>query len=225
MQGDGEARDERCDRNDRIDRNERRVFLEVRDASAVVDDLGSGRALFVPTRLPLALNTQFLLAVRLRSASRAIELPVTVVGRRVPRGGSLLSAGVIVRLADPLSPMFELLRDVAAGRVVDLESRLQEQARVPARAQFMTTAEAACELRALLEAATHFPVDQLVQREDRLALTVASDEEGPLVTVHVLVKGVHVVDGRRGCLAALLPGQAPVVEQFLASSTNKIARA
>lgn len=207
------------------ERGERKVFLEVRDPIVVVDDLGSGRGLFVPTRLPLALNTLFLLAVRLRSASRPIEIPVVAIGRRVPRGGSLLSAGVVARLADADCAMFALLKDVAAGRVVDLEARIQEQQRVPVRAQFTTTSEATGELRALLDGPTHFPVDQLVQRGDRLSLTVASDEDGPLVTPQVLVKAVHTVDGRRGCLATLLEGQRDLVEQFLLRSTTRIARA
>src|SRR6476620_869948 len=98
----------------------RRVFLELRDPTPLVDDLEAGNGLFVPTRLSLGLGDVFLLAVRLRTASRAVELPMIVVGRRVPRNGSLLSAGVLAMLADPNDAMFALLREVARGRVVDL---------------------------------------------------------------------------------------------------------
>ena len=206
---------------------DRRVFLEVRDPAALMEDLDSGRGLFVPTRLPLALNSLFVLGVRLRNVSRTLDLPMLVVGRRVPRGGSLLSAGVIAKIADPMSPMLAILREVAAGRLVDLESRLQEQVRVAVKSSFASTAEAVVELRALLEDDnTLFPVDRLVQRGDRLALAVTSDEQGLLVTPHVLVKSVHNIDGRRGCHAALLDDAGrTLVEQFLVRAAHRTARA
>jgi hypothetical protein len=204
---------------------ERRIFLDVKDAAPVVADLEGGRGLFVPTRLPLALNTLFLLAVRLRGTQRSIELPCVVIGRRVPRGGSLLSAGVIARLADPEDPMFALLREVTAGRVVDLEARIQEQTRVPARAVFATTSDALDELVALRDGPAHLPLDRAVQRNDRLALTVLSDEDGVLATPHVVVRSIHVQDGRRACVASLLEGQERVLDQALTRLRNKLARA
>jgi len=51
-----------------------------------------------------------------RNISRSVEVPVLVVGRRVPRGGSLLSAGVVAKLANGECPMFALLREVAAAQ-------------------------------------------------------------------------------------------------------------
>lgn len=206
--------------------DDKRVFLEVRDAAALVDDLTSGK-LFVPTRLPLALNATFTLGVRLRNVTRTLDLPMIVIGRRVPRGGSLLNGGVIAQVAVKDSPILDILREVASGRLVDLEARLQEQVRVEAVAAFATTAEAITELAALLdEGSAQFPLDQLVQRGDRLALTVRSEEEGVLVVPHVLVKSVHTLDGRRGCQAVLLDaaGRA-LVEQFLQQSRHKNARA
>src|SRR4051812_5732490 len=109
---------------------DRRVYLEIQDASTLVHDLDplSGRGFFVPTRLPLALNNVFILCLRFQGVSREMELPMIVVGRRPPRsGGSMLSGGVVAKLADADNAMFELLREVAAGRVSDLEARIQQQ--------------------------------------------------------------------------------------------------
>lgn len=185
--------------------SERRVFLEVRDPSALVADIDGQRPLFVPTRLPIPLGTLFILAVRLDTVGRAIELPMRVVGRRLPRGGSRLSAGVLAQLVDQDSPMLALLREVVAGRVVDLEARIQQQQRLPARACYGTREEVRAELRALLaHDEAQVPVDRLVQRGDRLALSFVAGDEGVLVTANVLVRSVHTLNGRRTCLVRLL---------------------
>src|SRR5436190_2149075 len=140
--------------------DEMRVFLEVRDPAALVDDLQSGRGLFVPTRLPLALSAFFTLGIRLRNVTRTLDLRMIVIGR----------------LADPTSTIFDILREVASGKLVDLEARLQAQVRIAATASFETTGEALTELRALLDdGQAQFPLDQLVQRGDRLALSVTSE--------------------------------------------------
>ena len=203
----------------------RRVFLELKDPSPLVDDLEAGNGLFVPTRLALGLGDLFLLAVRLRNASHAVELPMIVVGRRVPRNGSLLSAGVLAKLADDDNAMFALLREVARGRVVDLEARMQEQLRIPAHARFSTDVEALTELRALLESASQMPLDRLVARGDRLALTVASDESGALCTPHVVVRGVGVHDGMRSASVELIDERGRLLISRLLLQQNRLARA
>ena len=189
--------------------SERRVFLEVRDPAALVGDIDGKRPIFVPTRLPVPLGALFILAVRLGTVGRAIELPMRVVGRRLPRGGSRLSAGVLAQLVDPEAPMLALLRDVVAGRVVDLEARIQRQQRIPARACFATRDEVRAELRALLEHdEAQVPVDRLVQRGDRLALAFVAGDDGTTVTANVLVGPVHTDNGRRTCQVRLLDDDA-----------------
>ncbi len=192
--------------------SERRVFLEVRDPAALVADVDAQRPVFVPTRLPVALGALFILAIRLDSVGRAIELPMRVVGRRLPRGGSRLSAGVLAQLVDPAHPMLALLREVVAGRVVDLEARIQQQQRVPARACFASRDEALIELRALADHdEAQVPIDRLVQRGDRLALSFVAGDEGVAATVNVLVRSVHTHSGRRTCLVRVLDDDARAV--------------
>lgn len=185
--------------------SERRVFLEVRDPATLVADIDAERPIFVPTRLPVPLGAVFILAIRLDSVGRAIELPMRVVGRRLPRGGSRLSAGVLAQLVDPTTPMLSLLREVVAGRVVDLEARIQQQQRIPARACFASRDEVEAELRALVEQEeAQVPVDRLVQRGDRLSLTFVASDDGTAVAVNVIVRSVHTQSGRRTCLVRLL---------------------
>ena len=185
--------------------SERRVFLEVKDPASLVADIDGQRPLFVPTRLPIPLGTLFILAVRLGSVGRAIELPMRVVGRRLPRGGSRLSAGVLAQMVDPDSPMLALLREVVAGRVVDLETRIQQQQRLPARACYTSRDEVRAELRLLLaQDEAQVPVDRLVQRGDRLALGFVAGDEGVFVTASVEVRAVHTHNGRRTCRVRML---------------------
>lgn len=192
--------------------SERRVFLEVRDPATLVGDIDAKRPIFVPTRLPVALGTLFILAIRLDSVGRAIELPMRVVGRRLPRGGSRLSAGVLAQLVDTEHPMLALLREVVAGRVVDLEARIQQQQRLPARACFASRDEAFIELRALADHdEAQVPIDRLVQRGDRLALSFVTGDEGVAATVNVLVRSVHTHSGRRTCLVRVLDDDARAV--------------
>lgn len=204
--------------------SERRVFLEVRDPAALVADIDGHRPLFVPTRLPIPLGSLFILAVRLESVGRALELPMRVVGRRLPRGGSRLSAGVLAQIVDPGSPMLDLLREVVRGRVVDLEARIQQQQRLPARACYASRDEVRAELRALLaHDEAQVPVDRLVQRGDRLALAFVGGDEGVVVTANVLVRSVHTHNGRRTCLVRLLDDdeRAPLAAALSDSSLRQ----
>lgn len=197
--------------------SDRRVFLEVKDAAVVLRELELSGSLFVPTRLPLPLGAVFLLALRLPNVARSAEIPMLVLGRRVPRGGSMLSGGVICRPADPDHAILNLLRDVVAGRVVDLEARILEQQRVATSATFHSTADAASELSALLEGAAQIAVDAPVSRGDRAILTVASQEHGVLVAPHVLVRVVHDRNGERIASVELLDDASRLlVQQFLA---------
>ncbi|OGQ13358.1 MAG: hypothetical protein A2138_12935 [Deltaproteobacteria bacterium RBG_16_71_12] len=204
---------------------ERRVFLEVRDPTALVADIDAERPIFVPTRLPVPLGALFMLAIRLESVGRAIELPMRVVGRRLPRGGSRLSAGVLAQLLDRSTPMLALLREVVAGRVVDLEARIQQQQRIPARACFASRAEVLAELHALVDhGEAQVPVDRLVQRGDRLALSLIASGDDATVTTSVLVRSVHTHSGRRTCLVRLLDDDArAALAAALAGGTLKQA--
>lgn len=180
----------------------KRLFLEVQDAARFLDELDGGGGTFVPTRMPVSLGDRFVLAVRLHGSARAVELPVRVLGRRVARGAhGPLSSGVLVKLEDPAHPMAALLREVVAGRVVDLERRIQESARLPARAVFPSVDDALAELEALAtDGAGQLPVVEPVSRGDRLAVTVSAESTGPLLSFHVLVRSLIQRDGARAAL-------------------------
>ena len=122
--------------------------------------------------------------------------------------------------------MLVLLREVAAGRVVDLEARILEQSRVPTSATFHSTEDAAQELRALLEGPSQIAIDAPVSRGERAILTVASQEHGVLVSPHVLVRAVHDRDGERLASVELLDDQSRAeVTQFLARLQGGLRRA
>lgn len=205
--------------------SERRVFLDVRDPASMVADIDAKRPIFVPTRLPVALGSLFILAIRLDSVGRALELPMRVVGRRLPRGGSRLSAGVLAQLVDPSHPMLALLREVVAGRVVDLEARIQQQQRLPARACFATRDEVLTELRSLDEHdEAQVPIDRLVQRGDRLALSFVCGDGDLVATLNVVVRSVHTQSGRRTCLVRQLDeGTAAALRALLNAGSQRQA--
>ncbi|MDP2341246.1 MAG: hypothetical protein Q8O67_09825 [Deltaproteobacteria bacterium] len=196
----------------------RKLFLEVADPVPVAAAVE--HALFVPTRMSCQLGDELILALRLSNAKRALELPVTVVGRRPPRSGSLLSAGVLVRLSDPNHPLVEVLHELAAGRVVDLEARLQERLRLPAKVTFRDRDDAAGELLGLLgEDGATLPVTEPFARGDRLALDVVVDA-GVVLTVNVLVRRLQTQDGRGAIVATALDDAArSVLGAFLDDTT------
>ncbi len=202
----------------------RKLFLEVDDAAAVANDVE--RSLFVPTRLTLELGEHLLLGLRLPHAKRALELPVVVVGRRLPRSGSLLSAGVMVKLSDAQHPLFEILRDFASGRVVDLEARLQERLRFPAKVRFSTLDDARADLLGLVgEDGAILNVAEVFVRGDRLALDV--DVKGVVVvTVNVLVRTLLTNEGKTQIVATALDDAARVVVgAFLNGEVSSTKRA
>lgn len=192
----------------------RKLFLEVDDAVSVAVDVEHG--LFVPTRLPLQLGDHLILGLRLPHTKRAIELPVVVVGRRPPKSGSLLSAGVLVRLSDLQHPLVEVLREVASGRVIDLEARLQERLRYPARIDFRDRVEANHELLGLLgEDGAVLPINQSFVHGDRLLLDVVIG--GRVVfSVAVLVRRLQTNDNQLSVIITALdePARA-IVGAFL----------
>jgi Tfp pilus assembly protein PilZ len=207
---------------------ERRLFVEVASPGPFIDELSSAQGRFVPTRLPVSLGEAFLLAVRLPHITRAIELPVVVLGRRVPRGAhGALSTGVVVRLAEDDHPMAVLLREVASGRVVDLEARVQQHQPRCVTSRFPSRTEALLELASLVRDTAQFPVDDVVSRNDRLALTVEATDSGPLFSVHVLVRSVHLLDRERSFVAVLADAAGQrALEAFLnAEVSGKSTRA
>lgn len=202
-----------------------RIALDVADPGVLVRQLSARGGVFVPTRLPLRASDSFWLALRLRGVRRSLEVLARVVGPRVPRGATLLSAGLFARVAEPESPILDLLREYAAGRIRDVELRVQELVRIPVHVRFASTADARVELRALLNGPAQLPVNQPVERGDRLALSIETDQDGFLGAPHVLVRGVSALDGRRICVATLLEGQRGIVERALARGHDNSARA
>ncbi len=168
----------------------RRLYLEVSEPKSVVDDLA--KELFVPTRLQFSLGEVIEFSLRLKRVSRTLDIPVIVIGRRLPRPGSLLSAGVVVRATKRDHPALEILRDFVDGTVVDLEARLQERLRLPARVIFPSLADARADLAGMLEAdGTALVLDAPAVRGDRLALDIVIDGAVAL-TVHTLVKRLQL---------------------------------
>ena len=183
----------------------RRLYLEVADPRAVVGDLG--RELFVPTRLAFHLGEVIELSLRLKRVSRPLDVPVIVIGRRLPRPGSLLSAGVIVRAADKKHPVLEILQDVISGAVVDLEARLLERLRLPARVVFTSVEEVRAELAAMLEDGAALSLDAPAVRGDRLALDVVVD--GAIVLqLHALVRRLQLQQDGTVCVVTALDDAA-----------------
>jgi hypothetical protein len=184
----------------------RRLYLEVSDPKAVVGDLG--RELFVPTRLSFTLGEIIELSLRLPRVSRSLDVPVIVIGRRLSRPGSLLSAGVVVRAADKKHPVLEILRDVVDGAVVDLEARLQERLRLPARAVFTSVADARAELASMLEVhGVALNLDAPAVRGDRLALDVVVNGE-VILTVHALVRRLQMQEESTSSVVVALDDKA-----------------
>lgn len=203
----------------------RRVFLPVSDPARFVEDIASSQGAFVPTRLPLALGEHLVVSVRLKRVQRPIELPVVVLGRRAPRGArGSLSAGVVVRLTDEGHPMVALLREVAGGRVVDLEERIREHARTHLTSRFPSLAELRRELQLLLDGeAAMVPLHDVVHPGDRLVVTAGTADDPRALTFHLLVKGLANHDEQRACRGVLFDDDSRrAVLDFLAGGGPRV---
>jgi Tfp pilus assembly protein PilZ len=178
---------------------ERRIFIDVHDARQLILDLADGPGVFVHTRLPFALGDEFLLAARLPRVTRPLELPVSVLGRRAPKGASgMLSAGVVVRLTRRDDPTAKRLVELANGSVVDFETRVREHLRIAAAAELGTRDEVLAELRCLARnEPAQFPTDVVVQPGDRLDLAVSIAGTGRRALLAVEVCGTILRDGER----------------------------
>jgi hypothetical protein len=186
-------------------RGPRRIFVRVQDPEAFLREASTPRGAFVPTRVALSLGEPIQLAVRLKGVAQPIELPAVVLGRRAPRGArGLLSTGALLRITDLDDPMVTLLREASSGRVVDLEARIQERARLPVTSVFASEADMLQELALLVrDEAGLFPVGRPVQAGDRLKLTVGYEGGEARSTFCVLVKGTSHYDGARSCRGVL----------------------
>lgn len=202
----------------------RRIFLEVDDAARVASEIE--RALFVPTRLPLNLGDVLVLGLRLPRAKRSLEVAVVVVGRRPARAGSLLSAGIQVRVRDANDPMLELLREVATGRVVDLEARMQERLRLPATVRFAHHDEARAELLGLLgEDGAILALGPGFVRGDRLFVDVVVANTLVFQT-NVLVKRQQTQDGAPSTVCVALDDAAKkTIGDYLNDEDSGVRRA
>lgn len=202
--------------------NRRRVFVRVKNASDLVRDLSTPPGLFVATRLSLSLGDYVILAVSLPECARAVELPAIVIARRLPRGAQrLLASGVVVRIQDPAHPMFDLIRDYAEGRVVDLSARVRDQQRVEARSTFSSFESLTEELRSLLtEDVGIFPIAEgVVYPQDRVHLRVGTPEVDDVLTLELVVRGLAHHDGRRGIRTSLVDGNnVEELRHFLTST-------
>ncbi len=176
----------------------RRIFFDLADPEAWVPTLARGA--FVPTRLPLQLGEVFTLTIRMKRVSRPLELPVRVLGRRMPRGAKgVLSAGVVVSLADPHHPTAKLLMELAGGGVVDFEARLRERLRIDDSAILDSSLDVRSLLLRLLDddEAAMVSIDVSAQPGDRLRLRLgALDLDAPF-QLEVAVRGVVLRDGHR----------------------------
>jgi hypothetical protein len=190
----------------------RRLYLEVSDPVEVVKELS--RELFVPTRLPFQLGEVIELSLHLKRVSRPLDVPVIVIGRRLPRPGSLLSAGVIVRAANRSHPVLEILQDVIEGSVVDLEARLQERMRLPARVIFPSLDEARSELAGLLEDGAALDLDAPAVRGDRLALEVVVGG-AVVLNLHTLVHRLQLQRDTTACVLTVLDESRTALNQFV----------
>jgi hypothetical protein len=190
----------------------RRLYLEVSEPGDVVNQLA--RELFVPTRLPFQLGEVIELSLRLKKVSRPLDVPVIVIGRRLPRPGSLLSAGVIVRAANRSHPVLEILQDVIEGSVVDLEARLQERLRLPARVIFASLDEARSELAGLLDEGAALDLDAPAVRGDRLALEVVVGGS-VVLNLHTLVHRLQLQRDTTACVLTVLDESRTALSQFV----------
>ena len=171
----------------------RRLFVNIEQPAQALE---LERALFVPTRLAFALGELVGLGLRFPRCGRALELRAVVVGRRPLRSRGLLSAGVMLRLADPDPDVLALVRQIAAGHVVDVQGRLQERVRLPARVYYASREEACDDLADLLGGnGAALDLCQPFSRGDRLALEVVIDGR-VATTVAVLVRRIQMQDDR-----------------------------
>jgi Tfp pilus assembly protein PilZ len=194
-----------------------RLSLAVSDPGAVAAELAGG--LFVPTRLNFTLGEVVDLSLRLPHLSRPLDVPAVIVGRRPPRTGSVLSAGVVVRAADRHHPVLEILLDVVDGTMVDLETRLQQRLRLPARVTFATAADARAELACMLDPhGATLNLDAPAVRGDRLALAVVVNG-AVVLTVPALVRRLQLQEQTTSCVVVPLDDEArDLLVRFLRAS-------
>jgi hypothetical protein len=197
--------------------NDRRIFIDANDTRRFILDLADGSGVFVPTRLGFVLGDKFRLAIRAHRVSRPIELPVTVVGRRAPKGASgLLSTGVLVKLDDRDDPTGKLLLDIASGTVVDFEGRLRERLRIPVEAVFDDWPCLRAELRQMLDGEPGlFPGVSDVAAGDRLLATLSTRDGALFGTLPVEVRGLVIHSPTRGCTVRFFDRIGPAEAESL----------
>lgn len=77
----------------------RRLFVQVADPCHLLDDLKKPAGGFVPTRLHLDLGERILLGVTVGEGALAVEVPVYVAARKMPKHGrGAQEIGVVVKL-------------------------------------------------------------------------------------------------------------------------------
>lgn len=177
-----------------------RIFVDVKKPNTFLSDIEGPHGAFIPTRLRPPLGEQLLIAVKLEDAVAPIDLPVTVLARRAPRGsGGFLSMGVQVRLSDQLHPAAVWLRRVVTAKAAEAD--------VMARvfSVFPVAAELERELQRLADGERGLLlVDQQVHVGDRLVVKATAEDAPGSLTFRVVVKGTSLHDGVRSFSAVLL---------------------
>lgn len=180
----------------------RRVFTKLWNAKTLLEGLQSPNGAFVPTRLPVHLGEEIVLAARLVGVKRPLELPVTIIGRRAPRGASgQLSAGILVRMSVEEHPMKDLLLEFASGKVVDFAARLQPTLRIKVSSRFNSRSELDGELNAMLrDELGLFPVNRQVFIGDRVVSSIGLKKAEPVLELDLVVRGLAHRDNARAFL-------------------------
>ena len=200
----------------------RRVFTKLWNAESLLQGLQSMNGAFVPTRLPVRLGEELVLAARLEGVKRPIELPVVVVGRRAFRGAHAnLAAGILVRLSVVEHPMKDLLTEVASGKVVDLETRLQRTLRVRTSSRFSSRGEFVGEISAMLRGELGlFPVNRQVFIGDRVATLISAGDGPSDLELDLVVRGLAHRDDLRAFLCEFFDaGERQKAKAYLSAST------
>lgn len=182
----------------------KKLFLEVKDVLKVAQDLES--SLFVPTLMHAHLGDAVELVLRLPK-SRALTVPVSVVGRRLRAGGPLMP-GLFVVCTDEHTPLLETLHELGSGRLVDFETRLQEHMRRPARVTYLSREDAQSDLLGLLgDDGAVLDVGGSYSRNDRVSLQVVVEHD-VILEADVLVRRMHSQDGVPSIVCVALDGAA-----------------
>jgi hypothetical protein len=161
-----------------------RIFFDVDDPAALLQQIAKHESWFIPTRMHESLNQHVDLVARLHGG-REVEFDATVIGRRPPRAGSKLPAGIEVRASS---------NSAGVERLRVLLEEFQTGPLALADARFDTRAELYAAAERLLEGETVLiPVDHHVPRGAHARVQMRAPGEFLDVILEVIGTG-HVDD-------------------------------